>query len=74
MVLEIEARAEGAAGAGEHDDPAIVVVGDVIESRLELEAQIDRHGIEALRPVEADHGDMRPRLFEGDVWHVLLRE
>src|SRR5690606_37548113 len=50
---------EAAARAGKHDDADIVVVGDLIECRLERHHDIERHRVHPLRPVERHQRDVR---------------
>jgi hypothetical protein len=64
VVLEVEAGAERASRAGEHDDPAVVVPPGALEHVLERQTQVDGHGVAALGPIEADDPDVGPRLLE----------
>jgi hypothetical protein len=68
-VFEVEARTEGASRAGEDHHPAGVVGADLLQRFVERQHQLERHGVEALRPIEADHLDVRPQLFDFDEGH-----
>jgi hypothetical protein len=63
--LDVSARTERAAGAGQHDRPDVRVIGKT-RKRLEEAIQEDtRKGVEALRPVEHQRRNaLRRRLDE----------
>ena len=60
-VLELEARAEGPAGAGEDHHPAAVVGGHLVEGGVQVRHQGEGHGVEPGRVVEGHHPDVGAR-------------
>ncbi len=69
MVLEVEPRAEAAAGAGEHGDPGVVVGGDGAEGVGQRQNGVERHRVQPLGTVHHDQADVRAGLLDGDVAH-----
>ena len=59
-VVQVEAGAERAAGAGQHDDPRVVVVAaDLVERLVQRLDQRERHRVQPLGLVERDHAHVR---------------
>ena len=75
VVFEVEARAERPACAGQHDDAHSVVVADRFERVVQLDDEIDRHRVEALRAVERHQRDMLNRpVDEDECFHAARLE
>src|SRR5690606_8826786 len=70
-VLEVEARAEPAAGAGEDDDPHAAVAVELDERPAEVGDHRAADGVEPVGPVQRDRGDA-PVPFEQHVRHQVL--
>ena len=65
-VLEVGARAEPVARAGEHDDAHVVVVAQRLERLAQRDHHVERHRVHALGPVQRDERDIGPRLVDQD--------
>ena len=57
--LVIGTRGEPSPGSGQHDDPHIVVVGDVLDYPLQRHHDVERHRVHPLRTVEGDKRHIR---------------
>ena len=66
---EVGTRAEPVTGAGEHDDPALVVEADLAQRVAERDHHVERHRVHALGAVERDQRDVRSRLLDLDERH-----
>src|SRR6266849_2089 len=70
LLLEVEARAEALARAGEHDGADSLVRLRGVHRRVELAQHGGVHRVEALRPVEGDQrGRAAPLIEDGLVRH-----
>jgi hypothetical protein len=62
-LLEITAGAERpCAGAGQYGDPEVVVLFEAVERSREDDMRVGIEGVEALRTVDPDVGDVAPDL------------
>ena len=68
-MLELEARAEGPAGAGQDHDPAVVVGGHLGDGGVEVRHQGEGHRVEPGRVVEGDGAHVGRRRGDGDEGH-----
>ena len=66
---EVGTRAEPVPGAGEHDDPALVVEADLAQGIAERDHHVERHRVHALRSIQRHQRDVRARLLDHDERH-----
>ena len=66
---EVGAGAEAVAGAGEHDDPALVVEADLAQRVAQRDHHVERHRVHAFGTVQRDQRDVRPRVVDLDEGH-----
>jgi hypothetical protein len=64
LLLQIEARAEAAAGAGKHDGAHAFIGLGRVHGAVQLAQHGGIHGIHALRPVQGDQRDGAAALGE----------
>ena len=64
VLFQVEAGAEGAARAGEHRDADVVVPIDLLADGGDGLEHLPRQGIESLRPVERDGGEVAVLLVQ----------
>ncbi len=69
-VLQVEPGAERAPRAGEHDHLAAVVGGDAVEGVVQLPDKAEVDGVETVRAVETDGGDVLGDGLDLDGRHV----
>jgi hypothetical protein len=67
--VQVEARAEGTAGAGEHDNARTSVLLDLVHDREEVADQCPVEGVEGLGTVEGDLQDAVVNDFQPDSAH-----
>ena len=65
-VLEVGARAEPVARAGEDDDTHVVVVAQRLERFAQRDHHVERHRVHPLRAVHRDERDVRTGFVDQD--------
>jgi len=65
-LLQVQAGAETPAGPGDHDHPARLVGGRVVEGPVQVADQLPGHGVQPLRPVQGDDPHPRCGLLDPD--------